>query len=365
MLKYRTINCSVLNLKEDEKLTKLLEFDNENIFYKNAEFAGEILRNGGLVAIPTETVYGLGANAFDREAVKNIFKAKGRPNDNPLIVHVADVGMVENIVDEIPPKAKVLMDAFWPGPLSIIMKKRDVIPSEVSAGLSTVAVRMPEHKVALEIIKASGVCVAAPSANTSGRPSPTEAKHVLADLGDKIDAIADGGRCRVGIESTVIDMTQEIPAILRPGGITANMIREVIGEIKAPEIRLKDDDTPKCPGMKYEHYSPEAEVYVIECSKNIRKTAVEEVVNIYGKGKIGILDCSVFNTDTFCHEYIDCGDTSQKYACELFAALREFDIRKCDTVFALIYFDDQLSDSVRNRLYKAAGNKIIKTDEEK
>lgn len=365
MLKCKMINCNVFNLKEDEKLTKLLKFDNENLFCENANAAGEILRKGGLVAIPTETVYGLGANAFDREAVKNIFKAKGRPNDNPLIVHVSDVGMVENIVSEIPPKAKMLMNAFWPGPLSIIMKKRDVIPSEVSAGLATVAVRMPEHKVALEIIKASGVCIAAPSANTSGRPSPTDAKHVLADLGDKIDAIADGGRCRVGIESTVIDMTGEIPVILRPGGITAKMIKEVIGEIKAPEIRLKDDDTPKCPGMKYEHYSPEAEVYVIECSKNIKKAEVEKLVSIYGNEKTGILDCSVFNADTFTYEYIDCGDTSEKYACELFAALREFDIRKCDTVFALIYFDDELSDSVRNRLYKAAGNKIIKTDEEK
>ena len=359
------INCNVLNLKEDENLTKLLKFDDEKYFYKNAEIAGEILKNGGLAAIPTETVYGLGANAFDAEAVKNIFKAKGRPNDNPLIVHVADIQMVEKIVTEIPPKAKMLMDAFWPGPLSIIMKKQDIIPDEVSAGLSTVAVRMPEHKVALEIIKASGVCVAAPSANTSGRPSPTEAKHVLADLGDKIDAIADGGRCRVGIESTVIDMTSPVPVILRPGGITANMIREVIGQIKAPEIRLKDDDTPKCPGMKYQHYSPEAEVYVIECAKSIKKSEVEKIIDIYGNGKNGILDCSLFCADDFLGEYIDCGDTSEKYAGELFAALREFDIRKCDTVFALICFDDELSDSVRNRLYKAAGNKIIKTEEEK
>lgn len=355
----------LIDLKEDGNLTKLLKFDDKKQHGENARIAGEILKNGGLVAIPTETVYGLGANAFDERAVKNIFKAKGRPSDNPLIVHVAEYETVEKIVTTVPEKAKKLMEAFWPGPISIIMKKSALIPDAVSAGLDTVAVRMPSHPVALDIIKASGVAVAAPSANTSGRPSPTEARHVLFDIDGKIDAVADGGKCRVGIESTVIDATADVPVILRPGQITANMIRQVIGDVISPEIKLEDDDTPKCPGMKYEHYSPEADVYVIECSEDITENQVAELAGVYGDGKIGILDCGIFGKNTFDFEYIDCGNTSQMYAAELFGALREFDQRECQTVFALICFKDELADSIRNRLYKSAGNKIIKTDEGK
>lgn len=351
--------------KEDEILTCLLKFDDEAVFEKKAEIAGEILKNGGLVAIPTETVYGLGANAFDETAVKSIFKAKGRPSDNPLIVHVADFETVKKIVKKIPPKAKMLMEAFWPGPISIIMEKSDAIPNCVSAGRSTVAVRMPDHKVALAIIKASGVSVAAPSANTSGKPSPTEARHVLDDMNGKIDMVADGGSCEVGIESTVIDMTADVPVILRPGKITANMIREVIGDVISPDITLSDRDVPKCPGMKYTHYSPEANVYVVECEKSLKKETLCKIIDEFGNGKNGILDCGIFEEGEFCAEYIDIKATSDEYANGLFGALREFDERKTDTVFALICFKDELSLSVRNRLYKAAGNKIIRADEVK
>lgn len=360
------MRACAFRLKEDGELTKLLKFDTKQLFEENTKIAGEILKNGGLVAIPTETVYGLGANALDEKAVKNIFKAKGRPSDNPLIVHVADIKTVEKIVLNIPDKAKKLMEAFWPGPLSIIMKKSALIPDVVSAGLDTVAVRMPEHPIALKIIKESGVPVAAPSANTSGRPSPTEAKHVFFDMEGKIDAVADGGKCRVGIESTVIDMTSDVPVILRPGEITASMIKKVIGgQVRSPKVKIKDDDTPKCPGMKYEHYSPKADVYVIECMKDATKNQIIELAEIYGQHDTGILDCGIFDEKTFSFEYIDGGDTSEKYAAELFSALREFDERGCKTVFALICFDDELSDSVRNRLYKSAGNKIIKTGEGK
>ncbi len=348
------------------ELTRLLSFENKQLFEENAKVAGEILRCGGLVAFPTETVYGLGANALDGKCVKKIFAAKGRPSDNPLIVHVADMKSVEALVLEIPPKAKLIMDNFWPGPISIIMKKSKLIPSEVSAGLDTVAIRMPDNEIALAIIKEAGVPVAAPSANTSGKPSPTLAAHVVGDMDGKIEAVADGGECAVGIESTVIDCTAQIPVVLRPGGVTKKMLEGVIGEVVFPEVKINDSDVPKCPGMKYTHYSPDAEVYVVECGKNISFDRLGKIIEKYKNGRLGILDCGIFEgakPDFEYDEYINCGNNSKKYAAGLFKALREFDKRGVSCVFALINFSDELSNSVRNRLYKSAGNKIIKVNE--
>ena len=342
-------------------MTRLLDFNDEKNFFKNAEIAGEVLKNGGLVAFPTETVYGLGANALCEKAVKNIFKAKGRPADNPLIVHVAKKEDVEKFVQFVPETAKKIMDAFWPGPISIIMKKKDIIPDCVSAGLSTVAVRMPVHKAARAIIEKAGVPVAAPSANTSGKPSPTTAKHVADDMDGKIDIIADGGACSVGIESTVIDVSVNPPVILRPGKITAHMLKDVIGDVVSPKgTAVNDVKVAKCPGMKYTHYSPNAEVYVIECKKDTTREEICKTIEKYKKGKCVVLDCGLFKKEDFGgFEYIDCGETSDIYAERLFFSLRSADDLKADTVFALICFADELSDSVRNRLYKSAGNKII------
>lgn len=342
-------------------MTQLLDFKDEKNFKKNAEIAGKVLRDGGLVAFPTETVYGLGANALCEDAVKNIFKAKGRPSDNPLIVHIAEKEDVEKYVKHVSETSKKIMDAFWPGPISIIMKKKEIIPDCVSAGLDTVAIRMPTHRAAREIIKQSGVPVAAPSANTSGKPSPTEAKHVLNDMAGKIDIIADGGKCDVGIESTVIDVTVEPPVILRPGKITATMLEPVIGRVISPSGRkVNDVKVAKCPGMKYTHYSPEADVYVIECDKNVSFREVKNLIDKYKKDKYVVLDCGLFDENKFSlGNYIDCGKTSDIYAERLFSSLRKADDLKADTVFALICFADELSDSVRNRLYKSAGNKIL------
>ena len=227
--------------------------------------AARALREGLLVAFPTETVYGLGANALDRKAVQSIYEAKGRPGDNPLIVHIADLEMLKPLVTEIKPDALKLISAYWPGPLTIIMKKTAVVPDITTGGLDTVAVRMPDNHIALELIRRAGVPVAAPSANRSGRPSPTMTKHVLEDLNGRISYIIDGGPCKVGVESTVIDMTVEPAVILRPGGITPLMIKQVIGSVELDRsiVDRIAVDRPKSPGMKYKHYAPKAEVFVV------------------------------------------------------------------------------------------------------
>ena len=229
--------------------------------------AGECLKNGGLCAMPTETVYGLAANALDGDAVRKIFAAKGRPQDNPLIVHIADLSQWPSLVREIPDEAYALAQAYWPGPMTIILPKADCIPDEVSCGLDTVAVRMPSHPIAQALIRAAGVPLAAPSANTSGKPSPTTAQHVLADMDGKIDLIVDGGQCEVGVESTVVTLCTDPPRLLRPGGITLPQLCAVLGEVavdKAVLGELTDGERPASPGMKYKHYSPDADVQLVK-----------------------------------------------------------------------------------------------------
>ena len=231
--------------------------------------AAEILKKGGVVGIPTETVYGLAADALNGEAVAKIFRAKGRPMDNPLIVHIADFGDIERfrLVKEIPESAKKLAKAFWPGPLTMIMTRTEVIPREVSAGLDTVAVRFPAHPLAQEIIRAADTPLAAPSANLSGSPSPTTARHVLNDMDGKIDAVLDGGMSEVGVESTVITLAADVPRVLRPGGITVEQLREVLGEVEVDDAvlhQLKEGVTAASPGMKYKHYAPKANVLLLK-----------------------------------------------------------------------------------------------------
>ena len=237
--------------------------------------AAEILKNGGLVAIPTETVYGLAANALDAEAVKKIFVAKGRPNDNPLIVHVASLEEIPPLVEEVDPRLYDLAEKYWPGPLTVIMKKSDTVPAEVSPRLDTVAIRMPSHPDAREIIRLSGVPLAAPSANASGRPSPTSADHVITDLDGRIDAVVDGGACSVGVESTVVTLVTDPPTLLRPGGITPDQLVDVLGELNISSAvfeKLKDGEQAQSPGMKYKHYAPTAQVTIIRGSfENYKK----------------------------------------------------------------------------------------------
>ena len=239
-----------------------------NINDKDISTAAQILKNGGVVAIPTETVYGLAANALDTNAVKKIFEAKGRPQDNPLIVHISQIDEIYDLVTDVPEIAKKLSDAFWPGPLTMVLPKSDKVPGVISAGLDTVAVRMPSHPIAREIIRQSGCPLAAPSANISGKPSPTTAEHVITDMNSKIDAVVISDQCSVGVESTVILLANGQKRLLRPGGITVEMLNSVIGDIDIDDAVLTDSVTEKVssPGMKYKHYSPNTNIVLVNGS---------------------------------------------------------------------------------------------------
>lgn len=329
---------------------------------ENLDSAGKIIREGGVVCFPTETVYGLGASAYDREAIDKIYKAKGRPSDNPLIVHIADVLDVHKVAREVPDGAKKLFDAFAPGPFTLILRKNPEIADVVTAGLDTVGVRIPSHPVAREFIKASGVPIAAPSANISGKPSPTKAEHVILDMDGRVDAIICGGDSEVGVESTIIDMTEGVPVILRPGRITAEDIKKVCGDVRIDRHVLEAvsvKDAPKCPGMKYKHYAPDADVTVVSGKiENTEKKIAELVLKEKQKGRcVGVLarEDKGFSADTF----ISSGKDNTELARVLFAAFRQFDKDNIDTCFVQFTEDDGISLAVKNRLFKAAGNKVI------
>ncbi len=322
---------------------------------KDIALAGEIIKNGGLVAFPTETVYGLGANALNDEAVKNIYKAKGRPSDNPLIVHIAEKEDIIPLVKEVTPQAKAVIDAFFPAPLTIILPKSDKVGSVVSGGLNTVAVRMPQNETARRLIKASGVPVAAPSANTSGLPSPTKAKYVTDDMKGKIDAIIDGGDCEFGVESTVLTLAGDIPTILRPGAVTKEMLEKVLGRVdiaRAVTEGMKQNETALSPGMKYKHYAPKARVIIINSSKE----KYEKFVNMQ---KDAFALC--FEDDDVAIPKITFGkendDLSQ--AKELFDALRRADELGAKKVYARLPHKDGVGLAVYNRLIRAAAFNIL------
>lgn len=317
--------------------------------------AGKMIAEGKLVAFPTETVYGLGANALNEEAVRNIYLAKGRPSDNPLIVHIAEKEDIVPLVKEVTPKAKALIDAFFPAPLTIILNKSDKVGKVVSGGLDTVAVRMPKNEIARKLIKASGCPIAAPSANTSGLPSPTRVKYVIDDMMGKIDGIIDGGDCEYGVESTVITLATDVPTLLRPGAITKEMIEAVIGEITvAPAVLegMKNDEVAASPGMKYKHYAPKAKVVIV----NADKKKYEEFVNAQ-KGAFALC----FDDDEVTIPKVTFGrendDLSQ--AKELFDALRELDEMGAKKVYARIPHKDGVGMAVYNRLIRAAAFDII------
>ena len=317
--------------------------------------AGAILRRGGLVAFPTETVYGLGANALDENAVSKIYKAKGRPSDNPLIVHIAEKEDMIPLVREIPPKAKALMDAFFPGPLTIILPKSEKIGRVVSGGLDTVGIRMPQNPVARALIKAAGVPIAAPSANTSGLPSPTNAKYVIEDMRGRIDAVIDGGSCEFGIESTVITLAGEIPTILRPGAITREMMSEVIGRVdiaKAVTEGMAEGETAASPGMKYKHYAPKAKIIIVNAPKEKYERFVNAQAGAFALCYEG--DEITIPKVTFGREG---DDLSQSHA--LFDALRRLDELGAKKVYARNPKLTGVGLAVYNRLIRAAAFCVI------
>lgn len=330
--------------------TKILSTSENDI-----ALAGKIICDGGLVAFPTETVYGLGANALDENAVKSIYKAKGRPSDNPLIVHIAEKEDIIPLVKEVTPAAQRLIDEFFPAPLTIILKKSNIIPSVTSGGLDTVAIRMPENEIARKIIKASGVPIAAPSANTSGLPSPTKAKYVIDDMLGKIDAIVDGGDCRFGVESTVITLAAGKPTILRPGAVTKEMLEAVIGEVEISSAvleEMKSGETAASPGMKYKHYSPKAKIVIV----NANKERYESFVNSR-KGAFALC----FDGDNVAIPHLTYGkendDLSQ--AKELFDRLRQLDEMGAKKVYARIPNKSGVGMAVYNRLIRAAAFNVI------
>lgn len=326
---------------------------------KDIKTAAKILRDGGLCVIPTETVYGLGANAFNEEAVKNVFKAKGRAADNPLIVHITEFDEIYDLVEEVPQNAKKLAEKFWPGPLTMILKKSDKIPSAVTCGMDTVAIRMPSHPVAREIIANSGVPVAAPSANRSGGVSPVTAQHCISDLSGRVDAIVDGGVAQVGLESTVILMDGEKPRLLRPGFVTPEQIESEIGEIiidKAILKPLENGEKVLSPGLKYKHYSPSAKVLIIDADDD----KYFEFVNQFEGENVFAL-CFDEDTEHINKPYLTFGahDDDESAAAKLFYNLHQFDLKGAKTILARMPSTDGVGLAVVNRLLRAAGFEVV------
>lgn len=348
--------------------TIIRKIDRRNIDKNIIREAGQILKQGGLAAFPTETVYGLGANALDEEAAKKTYAAKGRPSDNPLIVHIARTGDLEEIAEEIPPQALKLAEAFWPGPLTMIFYKTAKVPYGTTGGLNTVAVRMPDDEIARELILAGGGYISAPSANTSGRPSPTTAQHVAEDLCGKIDIILDGGSVEIGVESTIVDMTVTPPMILRPGAVTKEMLEEVIGEVAVDVTLLSDtsDQAPKAPGMKYRHYAPKAELILVEGDAKEAVKAIKQIVyeQVRMGEKVGIIatneSAGYYTTGVV--KSIGSRENERTVARGLYRVLREFDEENVKYIYSEVFPEVGIGTAVMNRLGKAAGHKTIRAE---
>lgn len=346
-----------------KKETRLLTVSDAEKDSDALRTAGQIIRQGGLVALPTETVYGLGANALNPQAVKNIFLAKGRPQDNPLIIHLEDASQAQLYAKNIPPVYYELCRRFSPGPLTVILQKKDVIPPETSGGLDTVAIRIPAHPAARAIIHWAGVPVAAPSANLSGSPSPTTAQHCIHDLWGKVDAIVDAGECSVGLESTVISLAGEKPILLRPGAITPQMLREVLPELVIHEAvtqKLADGIRADSPGMKYKHYAPKAQITILDADSE----EFVEYVNSHAKEGLFAL-CFAEDIDGLKVPYVSLGKDEADQAKKLFAALRELDERGAKQVYARCPSKEGVGLAVYNRLIRAAAyHEFAPQDEE-
>ncbi|MBE5932301.1 MAG: threonylcarbamoyl-AMP synthase [Lachnospiraceae bacterium] len=378
----------VSDFREDNYIDTQFLAGNEK---ENIKAASRILQNNGLVAFPTETVYGLGGNALEPNAAAKIYAAKGRPSDNPLIVHIADTKSVYELAKEVPEKAKLLMEAFWPGPLTIILPKKELVPDGTTGGLNTVAIRMPSHPVALDLIRESGLYIAAPSANTSGRPSPTLAEHVMEDMNGRIEMILDGGAVGIGIESTIVDLTGDVPVILRPGFITKSMLEEIVGEVTIDPALIEPDPNlrPKAPGMKYTHYAPKGELTIVEgeafdnsgitCTEGNKKDnnymvdanstskIVRKINALVDEKKAAGFKVAVIttseNSDKYnCDHVLIAGDRAQgeTIAARLYQVLRKCDELRVDYIFSEAFNEGELGGAIMNRLLKAAGHRVIK-----
>lgn len=358
-------------LEEVEKMeTKVVKIGNRNpIDIEELAEAARILKNGGLVAFPTETVYGLGANALNEEAAKKIYAAKGRPSDNPLIAHISDFSELEPLVALVPEAGRKLMEAYWPGPLTLIFPKSEIVPYGTTGGLDTVAVRMPSDPVARGLIRLAGVPVAAPSANTSGRPSPTTADHVYEDMKGKIEMIVDGGPVGIGVESTIVDVSGEVPTLLRPGAVTLEMLRDTVGQVEIdPAILgpLGPDIHPKAPGMKYRHYAPKAELTLYEgqeelVAETINRLASEKITLGYRVGVI-CTDETAGNYGPGIKKSIGSRLKPETIAHNLYGVLRGFDDLDVDYIYSESFSGDKLGQAIMNRLCKAAGYHIVNVD---
>ncbi len=352
-------------------ITKIVAVKRDNVIIKDEDTiniikeAGLILKRGGLVAFPTETVYGLGGDALNPRSSEKIYNAKGRPSDNPLIIHIASIEKLEQIVEIIPQKGRALANAFWPGPLTMIFHKSEIVPDETTGGLSTVAVRMPSHETAIALIEAAGGFIAAPSANLSGRPSPTVAKYVIEDMDGRIDMIIEGDAIEIGLESTIVDVTEDPPVILRPGFVTKEMLEAIIGEVKTDRTILEGTSTkaPKAPGMKYRHYAPKGEMTMIEgkpeqviaCINERAKKAKAE-----GK-KVGVI-ATTENIMQYEADYIKCIGSKQneeQIASQLYRILREFDDDGVDVILSECFSEEGMGYAIMNRLLKASGYRKI------
>lgn len=333
--------------------------------------AGEIIKAGGLVAFPTETVYGLGGDALNPESSRKIYEAKGRPSDNPLIVHIAEFDALDKITTEIPEDARRLADAFWPGPLTMILPKSDIVPSETTGGLETVAVRMPSNPAAAELIREGGGYIAAPSANTSGKPSPTLASHVMEDMNGRIDMIIDGGEISIGLESTIVDLTVTPPQILRPGYVTKDMLEDILGVVTVDETVMRSQNesvtAPRAPGMKYRHYAPAGDLVIVQGSPD----AVVEYINTRAAEdaasgeKVGIISSEEMLEDYSADSVKSMGKRTDEDAIarRLYAALREFDEEGVTKIYSETFSDEGFGQAIMNRLLKAAGHHVVNLDE--
>ncbi|MBQ6787791.1 MAG: threonylcarbamoyl-AMP synthase [Lachnospiraceae bacterium] len=331
--------------------------------------AGKIIREGGLVAFPTESVYGLGGDALNPESSKKIYAAKGRPSDNPLIIHIADMEHLGRIVEEVPKSAYQLADAFWPGPLTMILPKSEEVPYQTTGGLDTVAVRMPSHPVALEFIKEAGGYVAAPSANLSGKPSPTKAKYVVQDMDGRIDMIINGDGVDIGLESTIVDLTGEKPMILRPGYITEEMLNDVLGQVETDPTLLQADskEAPKAPGMKYRHYAPKGELVLVEGSPEAVVSYINKQTSLHRQRgeKTGVIGTSEMTGRYEADSIKIAGSREDETAIarQLYTFLREFDDEDVAYMYAESFAGTGMRQAIMNRMLKAAGHKVIKLEE--
>ena len=346
-------------------ITRVIRVENTDSTKELLQEAGDIIKKGGLVAFPTETVYGLGGDALNSQSSRKIYEAKGRPSDNPLIVHIADLEHLAPIVKEIPENALKLAKAFWPGPLTMILPKSDLVPFETTGGLDTVAIRMPSHPVAKAFIEAAGGYVAAPSANLSGKPSPTTAKYVIQDMDGRIDMIIDGDGVDIGLESTIVDMTSKEPMILRPGYITEEMLTRVLGSVAVDQTILSDNSkvAPKAPGMKYRHYAPKGELTIVEgdADKVVAYINAETEKHRKKGEKTGVIGTSevaaLYKADSV--KIAGSREDEELFARQLYTFLREFDDEDIAFMYAESYNTEGIGQAIMNRLLKAAGHKVV------